>query len=485
MLIRLAGSLLAGSCLVGASLFGVSEAQITTDGSLGPALTLTGPSYAIGSALGTIKGTNLFHSFGQFSVLTGESATFTGPSSIQNVIGRVTGGNQSFIDGLLQSTISGANLFLLNPAGVLFGPNATLDVSGSFHVSTADYLKLADGGIFHASLANPSVLTVAPPSAFGFLGASPAAISVEGSVLEVGQGKTLSLVGGDIAIVAGTLRAPSGQINLASVRSAGEVTLSPFALGSFQELGSITLSQGALVETSGDPGGTVVIRGGSLLVDASTIASDTLGTVSGAPVGVDIQVTGALALESEGTISSNARAAGNAGNVILTAGQLSLGGGAQILCEALGRGAGGNVIVTATDSVSISGVVNSGLVTGIFADSPSSTPGAGRAGNITVTTGQLTLADGGEISSSTFGGGAGGDVTVTATGAVSISGTSSASVVSGIFAASVSPAPAAGRAGNITVTTGQLTLVDGGEISSSTFGGGAGGDVTVTATGAV
>ncbi|MBI3988957.1 MAG: filamentous hemagglutinin N-terminal domain-containing protein, partial [candidate division NC10 bacterium] len=116
--------------------------------------------------------------------------------SIANILSRVTGGEPSAIDGLLRSTIPGANLFLLNPAGVLFGPNASLDVSGSFHVSTADYLRLADGGIFQATLAQGSVLTAAPPAAFGFLSGNPAGIAIQGSRLEVPHGKTLSVVGG-------------------------------------------------------------------------------------------------------------------------------------------------------------------------------------------------------------------------------------------------------------------------------------------------
>src|SRR5215813_10927970 len=111
-----------------------------------------GAAYAIPDSVGQIRGPNLFHSFGQFNLSRGESATFTGPNTIANIIGRVTGGSPSSIDGTIRSQIPGANLYLLNPSGVLFGPNASLDVQGSFHVSTADYLKMADGAQFHAAL---------------------------------------------------------------------------------------------------------------------------------------------------------------------------------------------------------------------------------------------------------------------------------------------------------------------------------------------
>src|SRR5712691_9980294 len=178
----------------------VSQAQITLDGSLGPKGPLAGPHYTIDAQVGRQVGGNLFHSFGEFNVQTGESATFTGPNTVENIVGRVTGGNQSLVDGALRCEIPDANLFLLNPSGVKFGPNATLDVKGSFHVSTADYLRMADGAKFSANLSQDSVLTVAPPAAFGFLGENPAPITIQGSSLEVPTGETLSVIGGDIEI---------------------------------------------------------------------------------------------------------------------------------------------------------------------------------------------------------------------------------------------------------------------------------------------
>src|SRR5262245_34013142 len=163
----------------------LSQAQITLDGSLGRAGALTGPNYSIPADVGQLRGPNLFHSFGQFNVRSGESATFSGPDTVANILGRVTGGTTSTIDGLLRSQIPGASLYLINPSGVVFGPNASLDVSGSFHVSTADYLRFADGARFSARLSDTSTLTVAPPVAFGFLGSTPAPIALLGSALEV------------------------------------------------------------------------------------------------------------------------------------------------------------------------------------------------------------------------------------------------------------------------------------------------------------
>jgi filamentous hemagglutinin family protein len=150
----------------------LTKAEVTLDGSLGPTgpIPLVDQNFEIPDTVGQTVGPNLFHSFGLFNINTGESATFTGPAAIDNVISRVTGGSQSFIDGLLSSKIESANLWFINPAGVLFGQHASLDIQGSFHVSTADYLKLGDGGRFEATYPEKSVLTTAPPEAFGFLG---------------------------------------------------------------------------------------------------------------------------------------------------------------------------------------------------------------------------------------------------------------------------------------------------------------------------
>ena len=124
---------------------------ITADGTLGTVVGRFGDAYSIDA--GTIRGNNLFHSFSLFNVPTGGSATFLGPSSIANILSRVTGGQQSIIDGLIstRAAMPNANFFLLNPSGVLFTSGASLDVGGAFRVSTADNIRLADGAIFSAT----------------------------------------------------------------------------------------------------------------------------------------------------------------------------------------------------------------------------------------------------------------------------------------------------------------------------------------------
>ena len=186
---------------------------------------------------GTRAGTNLFHSFGDFNVPNHNIANFLNNTGLatDNILGRVTGGNVSNIFGIIQTTGFGnANLFLMNPAGIVFGPNASLNVGGSVTFTTADYLRLGDNGRFNAvpNATADTVLSTAPVTAYGFLGSNPGAITIQGSQLTVSERHGISLVGGNITIQNGTLEngtvqparlsAPNGQINLATAKSPGE-----------------------------------------------------------------------------------------------------------------------------------------------------------------------------------------------------------------------------------------------------------------------
>src|SRR5437660_3904983 len=183
--------------LLGSTLSVPSEAQVTTNitsttgaGNLSTIVTPGGATTTITGGTRPGNGTNLFHSFGQFTIGTGNTANFFNETAraTSNILSRVTGGSPSNIFGTIQTTgFPGANLFLINPAGVVFGPTAQLHVEGSFHVSTADYLRLADNVRFTAApdAAKDALLSTAPVAAFGFLGSSPAPISVQGSTLQV------------------------------------------------------------------------------------------------------------------------------------------------------------------------------------------------------------------------------------------------------------------------------------------------------------
>ncbi len=159
-----------------------------------------------GTRPGGAGGTNLFHSFGDFNVPTNNIANFLNDSGLatSNILGRVTGGNISNIFGTIQTTGFGnANLFLMNPTGFLFGPNATVNVGGMMTFTTADYLRFQGTDTLFNKVSTPeslSLLSTVPVAAFGFLGSNPAAIAIQGSTLQVAQGQTLSFVGGNAGV---------------------------------------------------------------------------------------------------------------------------------------------------------------------------------------------------------------------------------------------------------------------------------------------
>ncbi|MEK8015640.1 MAG: filamentous hemagglutinin N-terminal domain-containing protein, partial [Candidatus Parabeggiatoa sp.] len=285
------------------------HAEVITDGTLGTATSLPGPNYLIDDSLGQQMGGNLFHSLQTLNLNAAESATFTGPNSIANILTRITGGDSSFIDGTIRSKIPNANLYLLNPNGILFGEHASLDISGSFHASTADAIYLGTTGLYDVRTPANSILTIAPPQAFGFFDDNPISITVQDSFLQVAEGKSLSVIGGDLQFEDATLYAPEGHINLISVASTGKVDFSSdnFEINNFTKLGNITLSLSSPekmrqiadipignIDTSGQGGGQIFIRGGQLTTNNGFLFSDTYGNKNGQDI--DIFIDGPLTL---------------------------------------------------------------------------------------------------------------------------------------------------------------------------------------------
>jgi filamentous hemagglutinin family protein len=331
---------------------GPVQAQIATDGSVGPKVSLRGGEIEIGADLGTRRGDNLFHSFEKFGIATGQTTTFTGPGDIKNVISRVTGGETSNIDGKLALTVGQADLYFINPAGVMFGPNATLDVPGSFHVSTAHELRFADGTRFSAVDKVGSGLTVAPPEAFGFLDMPPGRIAVDQSQLQLKPGKMLLLVGGDLDLTGGTIAVadeppvgapnPGLIFNAVSIASPGEVRVSDGAVSASQ-LGSIRMAD-QRVTASGDGGGTVRIRAGTLTASNSAIDADNTGDRD-ATNGVHLQAS--LLTIDNSRVFLEARNSGRGGAISVLAGTMVMRNEAAIQTRIMGTGGGGAVAISA------------------------------------------------------------------------------------------------------------------------------------------
>jgi filamentous hemagglutinin family protein len=479
-------------------------ADVMTDGTAGPRVRLDG-DFEIGADLGTRGGRNLFHSFERFSLANGERATFTGPNQIRNVISRVTGGERSDIDGAIRSTIPGADLYFLNPAGVVFGPNASLDLQGSFHVSTADELRFKDGAQFSASSPTASSFTVAAPEAFGFLGAhDPAPILVDRTTLGMAEGATLSLVGGPLEVRGGLptslVAAPAGTINLVAVAQPGEVTVGAGRLRTppAAQLGPILITDEALVFaglllegseglarlrlrgdtividgaqlsldnfTAQDLAGVIDIRGRQILVRNGDLTADALG--AGAAGGIRIEAGEVLIIDRASAVRSNAMADGAAGAVTLLSpeGVIVISEGSFVASASVGGGAGGRIRVVAGELVAQGdGATQTGITTLSALD-------GGDAGRLTVEAGQIRLRDGGVLSSTTSGAGRGGAVEVTAR----------MLTVIGPLSRVDSTTEGAGSGGSVRIAADFVAVGPGSVIASATLGPGAGGAVEITA----
>ncbi len=510
-------------------------AEVVLDGTLGFKGALKGPDYKIGAELGQQHGGNLFQSFRDFNLNTGESATFSGPNSVQNIFSRVTGGNPSRINGLIRSTIPNADMYFLNPYGIMFGEGASLDVQGSFHASTADTLRFSDGGEFNARYPNNSLLTVAPVAAFGFLTDSPTAITVQNIELSVSKGKTLSLIGGDLqmdgelpiysetdstATFNSVLFAEFGRINLASVASHGEVVLTESELTlNAKERGQITANN-TNINTNGDGGGAIYIHAGRFKLHNGVVGANTFGNQdaigidfqgeelklthggqlssstfsSGLGGNIKINAVGTVEISGEGRpgfensryfpsgIFTNSESqianAGNAGSIELSARQLYING-AQITTGSFGTGNGGSMSINVLDDIILSGESSAGYPSGILSNSYQEIDNAGSAGNIMLEAGQLSLENGAVIQAANWGGGQGGDIKIQVIDFVNLFGNNSRGSGSLINAAAEGEFENAGNSGSIELATKQLQVADGGQIATTTWGPGQGGNIHI------
>jgi len=448
---------------------------------------------------GTTAGSNLFHSFSTFNLGTGDTADFNVTSGISNILARVTGG-PSTIDGTITSTLPGgglssANLFFINPAGVLFTSNAQVNLGGSFIVSTANYVKLSDGSIFYGDINHPTEdagLTAAPVSAFGFIaGSSPSALTInDGATFTIGG--SLQFVGGDFTLGSNTLSV-SGNSSVLGIFSGSQANATtdasvPYLNGGvtdystaahFTSYGNVTLgdstgsSSGASLSASGS-GGAVVIRGGRLVQQGAggTIFAKSKVAIQGDSLAVS------------GSISTNTGNIGidTTGDVTLTGGEITSKGGSITLGQmsmvnltldstSTIDSVGGPVTVIATGDIDLNG----GSI-------ESTNAGGGNAGSVNVTdaAGNITLTDGAEIASITNVSGNAGNVTINggvsvenSTKTLSITGNGVATLNTGIFSIS----NGTGDAGAVSVTSiGNVNISSGGQIASvatSTNGGNA------------
>ncbi|MBR8831468.1 MAG: hypothetical protein N5P05_000954 [Chroococcopsis gigantea SAG 12.99] len=422
---------------------------------------------------GAIRGENLFHSFEKFNVDEGRSVYFNNPDGVARIFTRVTGNSVSKILGTLG--VSGnADLFLMNPNGIIFGPAGSLDVKGSFVATTATSVKFAgDGGEFSAiDSSNPPLLTSNIPVGLQFRSAvGDIVLEYGGQNFLFGQpGKTLAFLGGNVTIEK-SIESYGGRVELGSVAANSYVSLQPVTDGwtlgyegvkNFQDIEirkSIAiiianLDQLNIPSLDVNPGNMQIQSRNLTIKDGSQI----LGSQGNIKVSATdtVEITGVTPGFEEFTSSINNQALSDedAGKITIDTRKLILRDGGQVITTTtsinffgqitIATGRGGDIIVKASDSVEIEGA--SREKTGLFAASDS----YGVGGNIIINTPRLTINGKGTIN------------------------------VSGMLVPeepSINP-----QAGNININSDSISL-DRGSISAETRkgGGGSGANITIKA----
>jgi filamentous hemagglutinin family protein len=546
-----------------AAIAGANEcalAQIVPDNTLGQesSVVIPSPNFDLIDG-GAIRGGNLFHSFEQFNVKEGGRAIFRNPNGIENIISRVTGGNRSEIFGRL-GVLGTANLFLINPSGIIFGPNAQLTIRGSFVATTANAIGFGEQGLFNASASNSPALLTVNPSALLFNQIAKSITNQSTTGLQLPANQSLLLVGGDVNLEGGKLSVLNGRVELGGLAGEGTVGLNiddknlrlsfpdnvvradvsltkgatvqtSFERGVGSQLGTgdillqgrrVTIADGSQIvanNTGAEPGGTLIVRASELVevLGASRLLAETFGVETGGDLTIEtrkliirdgseiaagtfnsgqggtVTVRASDSVELSGTSADGANfsriitqtdGVGNAGSVSIETGQLIVQGGAQVSTASAktSSGQGGLLFVKAFDSVQLIGTSTSAenpTPSGLFALGE----GSGKPGDLTIETRLFIARDGARASASNVGSAqSGGTLSVTASELLQLIGTSAnGQDRSGLLVGSTGT----GTAGELTIKTEKLQVLDGAFVSARTVGEGRGGSVMVNASNSI
>ncbi|NMF63034.1 filamentous hemagglutinin [Brasilonema octagenarum UFV-E1] len=484
-----------------------TQAQIVPDTTLPENSVVTIQDKTIQIDGGTRVGNNLFHSFEKFSVPTGDTAFFNNIKEIRNILSRITGNSISEINGIIKAN-NAANLFLINPNGIIFGSNAQLDIGGSFLASTASSIIFADGFKFNTSATQTKpLLTISAPIGLGF-GEMPKSIVNRSIVnsdddligLRVAPNQTLALVGGDVLIEGGYLSTKGGRIELGSVAGNNVVSLTPIDQGwvlgyeGIQNFQDINLSQAAFVVSDGDSSGDIQIQGRRVtLTEGSQVA--VIARTEGQAGNLTVKGSELLKLEGNSvdagfdfsvpTLLFNdvyGKATGEQSKLTLETERLIVKNGAQISAGNYGAGRGVNLKISASE-VQLEGAfidADKKIPSGLFARVQENATGNG--GTLTIETKKLTVKNGAQVSTETLGSGHSGNLEVNASESIELIGTiPGINDPSALFAGVKDKATATGNGGNLTINTGQLIIKDGAQIATTAQNQGQGGILTIKA----
>ncbi|MGK7893477.1 MAG: filamentous hemagglutinin N-terminal domain-containing protein [Xenococcus sp. (in: cyanobacteria)] len=457
------------------SIFLISAiAQVTPDGTTNTTVNISGNNFTINR--GDRAGGNLFHSFSEFSIFNGNEALFNNARDIVNIFSRVTGGKISNIDGLIRAN-GIANLFFINPAGIIFGENARLNIGGSFYGSTADSIVFSDGEFSATNLDNSPLITINAPIGFNFRD-NPTSITVTGNTgLRVNSRQSFNLIGGEINLNSGIISAPEAQIEL------------------------IGLSQASIIEidTESNLNISESLQRADINLNNFILESFTVGDESAGNIKITAR---SLSLSNGSILDSGTSARGNGGNITINSSDsVFIQDASQIISNTQGEGNAGHINIIANNNILLKGINNQSIIptdteapvnpdqpvfTGIFS-SANLTSGTnarelGRAGDISIEANDISVNNGARIDSSTFGRRNAGDLTLKAN-SINLDGDNS-SIFSNVGNLELNAERQEGLTGNgglIHIETQTLSLSDGATINSLTFGEGSAGQIKINA----
>ena len=489
---------------------------------------------------GASRGANLLHSFKEFNIGEKERVYFTNPIGIKNILSRVTGGKGSEILGTL-GVLGNANLFLINPNGIIFGPNASLSLNGSFVGTTANAIGLANGDIFSANPVKnlPTGLLNVNPSAFLF-NQIAAPIQNNSAGLSVNDNRSLLLIGGKVEIDGGSLNALGGRVELGGLAQEGTVDLNisgdNFSLNFPANIApaDVSLTNGAEVNVASSGGGSIAIHAQNIdILDRSSLRAgiSLLAGIDDAQAG-DIMLSAKGALTIKNSFVYNAVFdRGNGGDLLVDTGKLIIQDGI-VATATTSNGNAGDLVVKASDSIELTGSSSSNgtidinvpinsfgnssnfpVPIGLFSASLdvknllvqnlrnappylkdsiiSSLPTAsGNAGNLTIETGRLIVSNGAVISAGSTTPGRAGNLFVNAKDSIELSDTSANDAPQGLGLFTIggrvpsglrNETTGLGQGGDLTIDTQRLIVHDGAWVTAGTAGEKPGGKLTVNA----
>ena len=497
---------------------------IQTDGTT--PLTTPGNCFSSCTISGGVRhGQNIFHSFSRFNVDVDQTVLFSDPG-VTNILSRVTGTSQSNILGVLGVTGGDANLFLINPNGIIFGPNSSLSTGGSFVATTANAIQFDDRGLFSASIQKIPLLTI-NPSALVFnkktssivnRSISPAQTNLSNKDLfglKVPDNKSLLLVGGDIIIDGGGLYSFDGRLELGGLAESGTINLD-FTEDSFslefpkdRVLSNTSIVNEASLNATGTSGGNIAINASNLNVqNKSKISSGIVKNTAisnSKPGNISITATDNITL-SASNISNKVMngGIGNGGNIYISA-QNIVSSNNQVDTDTLGKGDAGNIFIQAKDRIFLTS--NSRIFSNIESKIENGTLkeiGIGDGGDINLSAREIFLEDFSRIATFGFGLGEVGEITLKASQSITLtsdsrvgssivgkdrsdlSKNSDPSIQSDILSAlnDTETLKAINTPSIITISSQSLSINDGGQIANFATGTGIGkgGNIAINST---